>query len=44
MGKKHGKGKEYDYNGELLFEGEFLNGEKVKKRKEYDNIDLFQKY
>ena len=25
-GKKHGKGKEYYYNGKLKFEGEFLNG------------------
>ena len=27
----NGKGKEYDYNGQLLFEGEYLNG----KGKEY---------
>ena len=30
--ERNGKGKEYDWNGKLLFEGEFLNG----KRKEYD--------
>ena len=27
-GKKNGKGVEYDDNGQLLFEGEYLNGEK----------------
>ena len=25
-GERNGKGKEYDYNGELKFEGEYLNG------------------
>ena len=25
------KEKEYDYDGELIFEGEYLNGEKVVK-------------
>ena len=31
------KGKEYDYNGRLLFEGEYINGRKWKgKIKEYD--------
>jgi len=29
-GKKNGKGKEYNRLGELLFEGEYLNGEKIK--------------
>ena len=28
-GKRNGKGKEYDpFNGNLIFEGEYLNGEK----------------
>ena len=27
-GKRHGKGKEYYYNGRLKFEGEYLNGKK----------------
>ena len=27
-GKRNGKGKEYNKNGELIFEGEFLNGKK----------------
>ena len=29
MEKKNGKGKEYNYNGELKFEGEYENGKKV---------------
>ena len=28
MIKRNGKGKEYDDNGELKFEGEYLNGER----------------
>ena len=32
-----GKGKEYWYDGELIFEGEYLNGERNGKGKEYDN-------
>ena len=27
-GKRNGKGKEYNYNGILVFEGEYLNGKK----------------
>ena len=27
-GKRHGKGKEYDGNGQLIFEGEYLNGKR----------------
>ena len=27
-GKKNGKGKEYYYGGQLLFEGEYLNGKR----------------
>ena len=34
-GKKNGKGKEYNDNGKLLFEGEYLNGKKNGKGKEY---------
>jgi len=34
-GKRHGKGKEYDYLGELKFEGEYLNGKRKGKGKEY---------
>ena len=34
-GKRHGKGKEYNYNGKLEFEGEYLNGERNGKGKEY---------
>ena len=36
----NGKGKEYDYLGELIFEGEYLNGEKNGKGKEYRNGKL----
>jgi hypothetical protein len=28
MEKKNGKGKEYDFFGNLVFEGEYLNGRK----------------
>ena len=28
MEKRNGKGKEYNYNGQLEFEGEYLNDEK----------------
>ena len=31
----NGKGKEYDYEGELIFKGEYLNGERNGKWKEY---------
>ena len=34
MEKKNGNGKEYDYNGKLEFEGEYLNGEKNGKGKD----------
>ena len=27
-GKRHGKGKLYNYDGKLEYEGEYLNGEK----------------
>ena len=33
---KNVKGKEYDYYGSLSFEGEYLNGERNGKGKEYD--------
>ena len=32
----NGKGKEYNWNGKLIFEGEYLNGKRVGKGKEYD--------
>jgi len=34
--ESNGKGKEYDNNDTLKFEGEYLNGERNGKRKEYD--------
>ena len=33
IGERNGKGKEYDYNSKLIFEGEYLNGVKKWKRK-----------
>ena len=41
-GKKNGKGKEYDYMGNLIFEGEYLNGKAVNEKYEsfYDNKEL----
>ena len=30
-GKRHGKGKDYDFNGKIIYEGEYING----KRKEF---------
>ena len=33
MGKKNGKGKEYNYDGNLVFEGEYLNDKKMEKEK-----------
>ena len=36
-GKKKGKGKEYNYYGELIFEGEYLNEKRNGKGKEYHN-------
>ena len=35
-GEIHGKGKEYDYNGILIFEDEYFNGERYEKGKECD--------
>ena len=34
--EQNGKGKEYDYNGNLIFKGEYLNGERNGKAKEYE--------
>jgi len=27
-GKRHGKGKDYNFGGDVIFEGEYLNGKK----------------
>ena len=41
MENGRGQGKEFDYHGNLLFEGEYLNGERYCKGKEYyDNSKL----
>ena len=36
MVKKNGKGKEYNRNGKLIFEVEYLNGKRNGKVKEYN--------
>jgi len=36
VGERNGKGKEYNYDDILLFEGEYLNGKRNGKGKEYD--------
>ena len=35
VGERNGKGKEYNNNGKLIFEGEYLNGKRNGKGKEY---------
>ena len=37
-GQRNGKGKEYNYFGQIIFEGKFLNGQRNGKGKEYDWI------
>ena len=39
-GKRNGKGKEYDDDGKLEFEGEYLNGKRNGKEKVYYNGKL----
>ena len=41
-GKRNGKGKEFNYNEELIFDGEYLNGERNGKGKEYDYKLIFE--
>ena len=36
VGERNGKGKEYNNNGKLIFEGEYLNGKRNGKGKDYD--------
>ena len=44
-GVKHGKGKEFDYFGDLAFEGEYYNGERWNgKGIEYDEEGEFEFY
>ena len=38
--EENGKGKEYEYNGKLIYEGEYLNGERNGKGKEYGNNEF----
>ena len=44
MEKKNGKGKEYGYKGDLLYEGEYLNGKKWNGKGKINNIDGLLKY
>ena len=37
-GKRNGKGKEYDSNGKLIFEGEYLNGKRHENQKNNNDI------
>ena len=37
FGERNGRGKEYDSNGELKYDGEYLNGKRNGEGKEYDN-------
>ena len=39
-GERNGKGKEYNENGKIIFEGEYLNGRRNGKGKEYFNCKL----
>ena len=39
IGEKNGKGKEYNFKDELIFEGEYLNGKRNGKGKEYNFKD-----
>ena len=40
--KKNGKRKEYHDNGELKFEGEYLNGKRNRKGKKYYDIGILK--
>ena len=51
-GERNGKGKEYDYDGKLEFDGEYLNGKRWNRKgynkngiiefeKKYGNIHFF---
>ena len=40
-GKKNGKAKEYNWFGKLIFEGEYLNGDRL-NGKIYKNVEVFE--
>ena len=47
MGKRNGKGKEYNYYGRLIYNGEYLNGKRNGKGIEYKLIEkkeLFENF
>jgi len=42
-GLRNGKGKEYNIKGNLIFDGEYLNGNKVKSAKKYNDNNIEKK-
>ena len=40
-GKRSGKGKEYDINGKIIFEFDFISGDRRSKRYKYDKADYY---
>ena len=48
MEKENGKGKEYDFEDKLKFEGEYLNGKRNRKGKGYywdsDKLEIREKH
>ena len=43
IGERNGIGKEYNYDGHLIFEGEYKNGKKNGKGKEYEHDLILNK-
>ena len=43
-GKRNGKGKEYNEKGELIFEGEYMNGVRIKGKESYFPVLSKSKY
>ena len=41
-GEKNGKGKEYDYNGQLIYEGEYLHGYKLNGKEYRKGIVVYE--
>ena len=39
--KRNGKGKEYDINVKIIFEGDFIDGDRRKKNYKYDDADYY---
>ena len=43
-GKRNGKGKEYNEKGELIFEGEYMNGVRLRGKESYFPVLSKSKY